>query len=76
MCEIAVPQSFNDWDRKCRRWIRKQYFRCVLGVKIYSLRATRNTTGQLDRCMIARLWTRQTALSLRHTVRRQPEWNS
>ncbi|CAI2201081.1 15677_t:CDS:2, partial [Funneliformis geosporum] len=47
------------WNAKCRRWMQQQYVRCVFGVKVYSPRATRNANGQLDRCMIARLWTRQ-----------------
>src|SRR3990170_5932794 len=42
MCEIAISQSFNDWNKKCRCWMRQQYVRCVFGVKIYSVRATRN----------------------------------
>ncbi|CAG8489220.1 6375_t:CDS:2 [Gigaspora rosea] len=61
MCEIAVLQSYSDWDAKCRRWMLQQYVRCVFGVKIYRPRPTRNANGQFDRCMIARLWTRQTA---------------
>ncbi|CAB4424922.1 unnamed protein product [Rhizophagus irregularis] len=41
--------------------MQQQYVRCVFGVKIYDPRATRNAVGQLHRCMIARLWTRQAA---------------
>ncbi|KAF0459367.1 hypothetical protein F8M41_000776 [Gigaspora margarita] len=64
MCEIAVSQSYagqSGWNAKCCRWMRQQYVRCVFGVKIYSPRATRNVNGQLNRCMIARLWTHQEA---------------
>ncbi|CAI2201577.1 10742_t:CDS:2, partial [Funneliformis geosporum] len=85
MCEIAVSQSYKGqlgWNAKCRRWMQQQYVRCVFGVKIYSPRATRNANGQLDRCMIARLWTRQaTPIPGRHMpVAGQPgvhyeEWN-
>ncbi|CAG8645082.1 10134_t:CDS:2, partial [Gigaspora rosea] len=72
VCEIAVSQSYvgqSSWNAKCSRWMQQQYVRCVFGVKIYSPRATRNANGQLDRCMIARLWTRQAAPVLgRHTA--------
>ncbi|RIB19801.1 hypothetical protein C2G38_2035776 [Gigaspora rosea] len=27
MCEIAVLQSYSDWDAKCRRWMLQQYAR-------------------------------------------------
>ncbi|KAF0425643.1 hypothetical protein F8M41_006303 [Gigaspora margarita] len=61
MCEIAVSQNYRDWNAKCSRWMQQQYVRCVFGVKIYRPKATRNENEQLDRCMIARLWTRQAA---------------
>ncbi|CAB5385690.1 unnamed protein product [Rhizophagus irregularis] len=68
MCEIAVSQRYQSgnrgqygWNPKCIRWMQQQYVRCVFGVKIYDPRATRNAVGQLHRCMIARLWTRQAA---------------
>ncbi|CAB4414156.1 unnamed protein product [Rhizophagus irregularis] len=85
MCEIAVSQSYDTprgWNAKCCHWMRQQYIRCIFGVKIYRQRATRNAIGQLDRCMIARLWTRQVApIPGRHiAVAGQPgvyyeEWN-
>ncbi|CAG8595375.1 3867_t:CDS:2, partial [Paraglomus brasilianum] len=27
MCEIAVSQSYNNWDEKCRCWMQRQYAR-------------------------------------------------
>ncbi|CAI2193463.1 16482_t:CDS:2, partial [Funneliformis geosporum] len=66
----------------CEIWMQQQYVRCVFRVKVYSPRATQNANRQLDRCMIARLWTRQvTLIPGRHiAVAGQPgvyyeEWN-
>ncbi|RHZ57532.1 hypothetical protein Glove_386g13 [Diversispora epigaea] len=49
MCEIAVSQCFIDWNAKCELWMCKQYVRCVLGIKMYSVQTTRNANGQFDR---------------------------
>jgi hypothetical protein len=58
MCEVAVSQRYDGpkgWNAKCSQWMYQQYVRCVFGVKIYNKRATRNTNGQFDRCMIVRI---------------------
>jgi len=58
MCEVAVSQKYDGprgWNAKCCRWMRQQYVRCVFGVKIYNKRATRNASGQFNRCMIVRV---------------------
>ncbi|CAG8607133.1 13380_t:CDS:2 [Funneliformis caledonium] len=85
MCEVAVSQKYDGprgWNAKCCRWMRQQYVRCVFGIKIYNKSSTRNANGQFDRCMIARLWTRQvTPIPGRHiAVAGQPgvyyeEWD-
>ncbi|RHZ65019.1 hypothetical protein Glove_319g151 [Diversispora epigaea] len=81
MCEIAVSQSYDDLKAKCNRWMLQEYVRCVLGIKIYKKRVTRNATGQFDRCMIAILWSRPPArLPRQVAVPRQSgvfteEWN-
>ncbi|CAG8759559.1 21216_t:CDS:2, partial [Gigaspora rosea] len=48
MCEIAVSQSYHDWNAKCSCWMQQQYVRCVFGVKFYRPKATQNANGQPD----------------------------
>ncbi|CAG8681160.1 3325_t:CDS:2, partial [Paraglomus brasilianum] len=59
MCEIGGSQSCDDLKAKCERWMRQEYVRCILGIKIYRKHVTRTATRQFDRCMIAMLWSRQ-----------------
>ncbi|KAF0419875.1 hypothetical protein F8M41_007121 [Gigaspora margarita] len=69
---LKFPQLTNQEDptqESCAKlqyckvmWVRAVGMQIVVvGVKIYSPRATRNANEQLDRCMIARLWTHQEA---------------
>ncbi|KAF0476381.1 hypothetical protein F8M41_024398 [Gigaspora margarita] len=56
VCEVAVSQSYRGLKNKCELWMSQQYVRCVLGIKLYDLRTTRNTHGQYNRSMKAKLW--------------------
>ncbi|RIB08157.1 hypothetical protein C2G38_2147216 [Gigaspora rosea] len=56
VCEVAVSQSYRGLKNKCELWMSQQYVRCVLGIKLYDLRTTRNTHGQFNRSMKAKLW--------------------
>ncbi|RIB10177.1 hypothetical protein C2G38_2043702 [Gigaspora rosea] len=56
VCEVAVSQSYRGLKKKCELWMRQQYVRCALGIKLYDLRTTRNTHGQFNRSMKAKLW--------------------
>ncbi|CAJ0634005.1 314_t:CDS:2 [Entrophospora sp. SA101] len=56
VCEVAVSQSYRGLKNKCELWMSQQYVRCVLGIKLYDLQTTRNTHGQFNRSMKAKLW--------------------
>ncbi|CAG8470640.1 850_t:CDS:2 [Funneliformis caledonium] len=54
--ETANWQSLEYLNEKCGAWMRQQYVRDVLGIK---LDAIRSHQGQVHRSMLATLWTRQ-----------------
>ncbi|RHZ54771.1 hypothetical protein Glove_423g80 [Diversispora epigaea] len=56
ICEIAVSQKILSLERKCTLWMMQQYVRCVLGIKLYDSRTTRNAHGKFNRSMEAKLW--------------------
>nr|CAG8560788.1 9050_t:CDS:2 [Entrophospora candida] len=56
ICEIANAQNIATWNRRCENWMREQYVRCVVGIKLDIIRSYQ---GQVHRSMIAMLWTRQ-----------------
>ncbi|CAG8762717.1 12865_t:CDS:2 [Cetraspora pellucida] len=56
ICEVAVSQNYRGLKNKCALWMSQQYVRYVLGIKLYDLRTTRNTHGQFNRSMKAKLW--------------------
>ncbi|CAG8609869.1 7709_t:CDS:2 [Paraglomus brasilianum] len=58
-----MSQSLEFLENKCERWMKQQYVRYALGIKLYERRTTRDTSGRFNRSMIAKLWTR-TALAV------------
>ncbi|GBC05111.1 hypothetical protein RclHR1_06040002 [Rhizophagus clarus] len=56
MCEVASGQSAANWKNKCSLWMTQPYVRCVLGIKLYELRTTRDPQGRFNRRMKAKLW--------------------
>ncbi|CAB4463637.1 unnamed protein product [Rhizophagus irregularis] len=56
ICEVAVGQNVAYWKNKCALWMTQPYVRCVLGIKLYELRTTRDPLGRFNRRMKAKLW--------------------
>ncbi|RUS33928.1 hypothetical protein BC938DRAFT_483210 [Jimgerdemannia flammicorona] len=56
VCEVAIHQSTQDWEARCRNWLQEPYIRFVLGIKVHEKRIVRNPQGQYHRSMTARLW--------------------
>ncbi|CAG8619481.1 10066_t:CDS:2, partial [Funneliformis caledonium] len=54
--EIANAQSLDNLITRCETWLRQQFVRDVLGIK---LDAIRSHQGNVHRSMLAMLWTRQ-----------------
>ncbi|RHZ78369.1 hypothetical protein Glove_165g7 [Diversispora epigaea] len=55
ICEIGNSQTIISWNERCELWMREEYVRCVLGIKLFSKKIIGET---VHRQMIARLWTR------------------
>ncbi|CAJ0837095.1 17835_t:CDS:2 [Entrophospora sp. SA101] len=51
-----LPKFLLGEERRCENWMREQYVRCVVGIKLDIIRSYQ---GQVHRSMIAMLWTRQ-----------------
>ncbi|RHZ82899.1 hypothetical protein Glove_103g35 [Diversispora epigaea] len=56
ICEIGNSQTIAEWETRCNTWMVQKYVRCVFGVKLDPMTTSQS---QVQRSMIAKLWTRQ-----------------